>query len=539
MNTDRPPITFPADADALAEGCYFDRAAGERVCAFIERFCRHSKGRWAGKPFILLRWQRDLIVTLYGWLRPDGTRRFRSAYVEVPKKNGKSALVAALVVYHLVADNEQGPEVYIAAVDRKQASIIYEEARRMVEASPDLKSRLKPIPSAKRITYPKANGVALAVSADAPSQDGVSSSFTIFDELHRQRNHSLWEVFEFAGAARAQPLRVSITTAGEARRGVCWEQHEYSRAILSGQLRDIGHFAVIYAADEGDDPGAVETWAKANPSLGETLRVEDLREAFEACEGSPRKLAVFKRFRLNLWTMAESRFFDMDRWDACAGDPFDLEELRGAVCYGGLDLASTTDLAALAFLMYSEDLSRFRCFLRFYLPEDNIEALEKRDQVPYGQWVREGWIVATDGNVIDYDRIRADVSDLVDGYSIDLRRMNADPYNATQLGGQLIADGIRLEFLRQGFLSLNEPTKELERWVLSGRINHGGNPVLDWNAENAVAETDAAGNIKLSKSKSTKKIDGLAALVDACAAHLDPDNDDGASCYDSRGMDYL
>jgi phage terminase large subunit-like protein len=519
-------IRGPADELAVAQGCTFDRAAGGYVIEFIEGFCRQSKGEWAGRPLKLLDWQTDFILRLYGWRRPDGTRRYRTFYVEVAKKNGKSTLVSGLVLYHLIADGEPGAEVYVGAYDRSQASIIFDEAARMIGASPALSKILDVVASAKRIVHPASHSKALALSADVPSKDGVSASFTVFDELHRQRTSALWDIFRYAGAARRQPLMGAITTAGVDRQSICYRQRDYSQKVNAGLIEDISHLGVIYAADPADPIDSPETWAKANPSLGVTIKPDDFaREVQEALE-SPTQLNNFLRLRLDIWTNAVERFLPADRWDACGLGPVDPEELKGRECYAGLDLASTIDIAALA-LVFRMDDGTLKVLMFFWVPGDNAERREEKDRVPYVTWARQGLVKMTEGAAIDYDAIRSDITALDAIYPI--RKLLADPWNATQLLTQLgEQDGIEVETIRQGFASLSAPTKELERLVISGEIHHGDNPVLNWMCSNAMAARDASGNVKLDKGKSTEKIDGLAALINGIAARLS-DPDAGAS----------
>ena len=326
-------IRNPSDTLAIEQGCFFDESAGRFVCDFIEAFCRQSKGRWAGKALKLLEWQRDLLMRLFGWKGSDGKRRFRRAYVEVAKKNGKSTLIAALNLYLLLADGEGAPEIYLNACDRSQARIIFDESKRMVEASPDLRKRIKAVNHKARLVCASNNGVILANSADAPNKDGLNPSATIFDELHRQPNRLLWDVFEYAGAAREQPLILSITTAGEDDSGVWHEQREYSEKVTAGEIPDITHLGIVYRALATDDIDDPETWKKANPSLGETIRFEDFKRELEEAKEVPIKLNNFKRLRLNIITRDEAKYFDMTHWDAC-------EAKEAALSMNVLDLFS-------------------------------------------------------------------------------------------------------------------------------------------------------------------------------------------------------
>jgi phage terminase large subunit-like protein len=505
-------IQNASDKLAIEQGCYFDPSIGKAACEFIQEFCIQSKGRWAGKPLILLDWQAIFLMRLFGWRAADGKRRFKRAYLEVAKKNGKTTLLSALALLLLIADGEGAPEVYVLAVDRDQASILFDESARMVRSSPEFASRLELVDSRKRIIDPDGNGRITAGSAEVSQKDGVSASCVIFDELHRQKTRAMWDIFEYSGASREQPLKISITTAGEDTGGIWHEQREYSEKVNAGVIPDITHLGVVYRALEEDDIDDPRTWAKANPSLGHTISIEDFRRELTEAKELPTKLANFKRLRLNIVARGEQAFCSIEQWDACnahailtATDPI----------LGGLDLSQLDDLTALA-IVSGDPGSDVNVEMSFWLPEEGIVDLEKRHQVPYRTWADMGLITLTPGNVIDYSFIRHQINALAQ--ERDLLKLLIDPYNATKLGLELKEqDGLPVEYIRQGYLSLSGPTKELLRLILSGQLRHGGHPILRWHASNAVAEQDAAGNIKLSKRKSARKIDGLAALVNALA----------------------
>lgn len=522
-------IRGPVDHAAIAAGCWFDPVHANRCVRFVETFCRQSKGRWGGQPLKLMPWQRDFLSRLFGWRRPDGTRRYRRAYLEVAKKNGKSTLVSALVLYLLLADKEPAPEVYLNAVDREQAGIVFDEATRMVEASPELSKRLEVVPSKGRIIDHASFGKIQKNSADVASKDGVNASAWVFDEIHRFANREMYDVFRYAGASRTQPLEIAITTAGEDESGIWHELRDYSEKVNAGTVPDWSHLGVIYRADEEDDIDDLATWRKANPSLGTTLKEDDFARDLTEAKESPAKLANFRRLRLNLVTRSEPKFLDPARWLACSAPPADLD---GRECYGGLDLSSTNDLTAYV-LVFPDGEGGYDVLARFWAPEENAAARQRKDRVPYLEWARQGFLTLTPGDVVDYSFAEGAIRDDLARY--DVRKVLSDFYNATQFCQGLQADGVPIEFIRQGFLSLSAPTKELERLVLSRRLRHGNHPILTWCAGNAIAETDAAGNIKLSKRKSREKIDGMAALVNAIAAAAGT-QDDQPSVYQTRGF---
>lgn len=534
------PVRNASDVLALQQGCYFDEAAGLRAIRFVETFCKQSKGKWAGKPLVLLDWQKDFIMRLFGWRRPDGRRRFRRFYLEIAKKNGKSTLLAALALLLLLDDryttsdgrvlSDGAPEVYLNAVDRDQASIIFDESARMIRHSPELARRLNVINHVKRIVDPRGNGKIQANSADVASKDGVNASTVFFDELHRQKTREMWDVFEYAGASREQPLTGSITTAGESPEGVWYEQRIYSEQVNDGVIPDLAHLGVVYRALETDDLDDPATWRKANPSLGATISEEDFRREWEEAKALPTKRSNFLRLRLNIVARGDSQFVALEAWDRCATPPVCDPD---APWYGGLDLSQNQDLTALVTLSPHGDLFNVAC--RFWLPEDNIEELERQHQLPYRAWADMGLITLTPGNVVDFDFIRSEL--VMMAAQGECRGLFIDPYRATQLAIQLKEqDGLPVQFIRQGFLSLSAPTKELERLILGGKLRHGAHPILRNHVANAVAEQDAAGNLKLSKRKSKRKIDGAAALVNAIAAASTGRESDRTSVYESRGI---
>lgn len=518
-------IHTESDRAAWELGYRPDIAAAERVRTFFARFLRHSKGEWARKPFALLPWQWEkVILPLFAWKRPDGTRRFRRGYVEIPKKNGKSTLAAGIALYLLLADNEPGAEVYSAASDRKQASIIFREIRSMVEASPALSSLCRVVPSQKKVE--SGGNFFESLSADAPSKEGLNIHGLIFDELHAQRDRKLWDALEYGGAARRQPLQLAITTAGWDRTTVCWEQHEKAAGVLSGKIVDPTFFACIFAAGVDDDWRESSTWEKANPSLGTTINRESFAEDFCAARGSPAKENSFKRYRLNIWTEQATRWLGVELWDSC-----DLAPEFTGVCHGGLDLASTTDLAA--FCAYWPDTHSAKWL--YWVPAGACRDRERLNKQRFDVWAERGFIKVTPGGVLDYDAIRADVNEFKKVHQ--LRCIGIDRWNSVQLATQLRKDKIEVAGFGQGFVSLSSPTKELEGLIRTGAFRHGGNPVARWNFGNVAVVQDAAGNVKPTKAKSTEKIDGIVAAIMAVGrAAVNPKK---VSVYARRGVQGL
>lgn len=494
--------------------CHEGQAKYERVVHFFEKILRHSKGQNAGKPFILLPWQHHVLRELFGRLNPDGTRQHRIGYIELPKKQGKSTTLAGIALYMTAFDSEPGAEVYGAACDREQAGIIYREAASMVRASPALSRHLEVIDSRKSIVHKKSNSFYRVLSADAFRAEGLNIHALLFDELHAQRDRRLWDALRYGGAARRQPLLLSITTAGYDRKSICWEQHAYAERCIADPSVDPAFFGCIYAASPEDDWKAEATWHKANPSLGETITVESFAADAREADQSPSKLNSFLRYRLNVWTTQDVRWMAPDAWAKCGG-PLrgDLEKREW---FAGLDLASTTDLSALVLVSQDED-GTFDVIPFFWVPEQNAAERTLRDKVDYVGWIRDGYIRATDGNVTDYDVIRRDINELAEKYNI--RQIAIDRWNATQLATQLQGDGREVVGFGQGYGSMSSPSKQLEALVLAEKIRHASHPVLSWMAANVAVQSDHQGNLKPSKAKSTERIDGIVSLVMAIGLH--------------------
>lgn len=488
----------------------FDRQLAQRAIDWFPRYLRHTKGRWRGAPFELLPWQKEVIGKLFGTIRKDGFRQYRTVYVEVPKKQGKSELAAGVALRLLFADREPGAEIYSAAADRDQAAIVYNVAADMVRLNPKLGKRCKIVDSTKRIIH-KSGSFYRVLSADAHTKHGFNSHGVIFDELHAQPNRNLWDVLtEGAGDARTQPVIFVITTAGYDRHSICWELHEYACKVRDGIIEDPTFLPVIYSADEADDWTAEATWKKCNPSLGVTTTVERIRQACKRAQEVPAVENTFRRLRLNQWVKQESRYLPMDKWRACGG-LVDPTQLQGHECYAGLDLASSTDIAAFVAAFRPGTDGRIPILARFWVPEENIELRVRRDRVPYDLWIQQGYIRATPGNVIDYDFIEEDLVRFSKEFG--LVEVAFDRWGAVQISQHLIARGFTMIDFGQGYKSMSPSTKELLKLVLGRQLAHGENPVLTWMADNVVVTTDPAENVKPDKAKSTERIDGMVALI--------------------------
>jgi phage terminase large subunit-like protein len=508
--------------------CWYDAEAADRAIGFFKDCLTHVKGEKAGLPFELDSWQKDIVGALFGWKRPDGTRRFRTAYIEIPRKNGKSTLCAGLALYMLFSDGEAGAEVYSAAAEREQASIVFDIAAQMVASEAILRDNSKTF--RKSIAVERTASSYKVLSADAYTKHGLNASAIIFDELHAQPNRDLWDVLATSTGARVQPLTIAITTAGYDRNSICWEQHEYASKIRDGIIEDDSFLPCIYGADKEDDFKDEATWIKANPAYGISIRKDYLeREAFRAGE-MPSYENTFRRLHLNQWTEQAVRWLPMDRWDEA--EPF--AEFDGRPCWGGLDLASTTDIAAFV-LVCPDDEGGIDVLPTFWIPAENARLRERRDRVPYEAWIKQGLIRATEGDVIDFNQIREDILKMHEKYNI--QDVAVDRWNSTSLVTDLEGEGVKVAMFGQGFRSMSAPSKDLEALVMGRKCHHGNNAVMRWMASNVSIQSDPAANIKPSKKTSTEKIDGIVALVMALARSSQAGNT--GSVYDDRGITIL
>lgn len=543
---------------AHKRGYVFDPETAKRTIRFIE-LQRHSKGKWGhgrGQFLALEPWQLFIIWVVYGWKRDNsnrwiekssdgqiqdtrGKRRFRVSWEEVARKNGKSTKAAPQGLYLAFADEEPGAEVYSAATKRDQARIVHKEAVRMVRKNPVLKRYITIVKD--NLSLEESASKYEPLGADSDSTDGLNVHGIIADEIHAWKNREMWDVLETATGSREQSLIVAITTAGIDRRSICYEKHEYTRKVLEGwkdgSFEDDTWFGIIYTLDVGDDWRDEKVWIKANPNLGVSKFIDDMRMKAKRAEQMPAALNNFLRRELNVWVQGEVKWMNMDDWRGCGGDIPALElakRLKGMTCYGGLDLSSTSDITAFLMVFPGED-DYIDVLCRFWIPEDNMLIRSRDDGVHYQKWVEQGYIEATPGNVIDYDWIFEQIEQDADDYDIDQSAF--DRWGAARVVQVLEKKGMTMVQFGQGFASMNPPMKELERLVLSKKIRHGNNPVLTWMADNLVARMDPAGNIKPDKEKSREKIDGIVALI--MALDLALRHPEVKSVYEKRGIRVL
>lgn len=541
-------------------GLWFDRDDAERSVGFF-RYVNHSKGEWAGRPVILEPWECFIIGSVFGWKRGDGSRRFRTAYNEIARKNGKSLLGAGVGLELAFFDDEPGAEVYAAATKRDQAKIVWGEARNMVRKSPALRDRVRTLVA--NLSVERTNSKFEPLGADADSMDGLNMHGAIIDELHAHKTRAVWDVLETATAARRQPLTFVITTAGYDRNSVCWEQHAYAVRVLEGAVDDDAFFAFIATLDpcqacrrsgkmtpatdcaDCDDWTDPAVWAKANPNLGISVKIEDIARKVEKAKQVPGQVNAVLRLHMNIWTDQASRWLPIEAWDECAGvrDVGDYESVKAAIrqiteechglpCYAGLDLSSKDDVTALV-LWFPHDDGIVRLLSFFWAPEAKVEE-RSRNGVPYDVWVREGFMYDTPGNIIDYDVIREFIRTEI-APNCEVREIGYDQWGATQLATQLENDGATIAPVSQSFSMLNEACREIESRTVARTFRHGGHPVMRWMISNVTIERDAQDRMRPSKRKSQEKIDGVSALANAANRAI-AEQETPPSVYETRGV---
>ncbi|WP_105145650.1 terminase large subunit [Streptococcus suis] len=512
---------------------HYDKVKADRAVTFINNLS-HTKGKWAGKRFDLLPWQEQIVRDLFGIVKEDGNRQFLTAYIEIPKKNGKSELAAAIALYLLYADNEASAEVYGAACDRNQASIVFDVAKQMVQMSRPLEKRSKIMGATKRIVNYSNAGFYQVLSAETGTKHGLNVSGLVFDEIHAQPNRHLYDVLtKGSGDAREQPLFFIITTAGTDRNSICYELHTKALDILNGRKKDTSFYPVVYGLSDEDDWNDEANWRRANPSLGHTIGIDRVREAYQQALDNPAEENVFKQLRLNMWTSSSVAWIPEHVY-AKGNYPIQYESLKGRSCYAGLDLSSTSDITAFVLVFpprFEEE--NYIVLPYFWLPEDTLELRCRRDHVLYDVWERQGYIKTTEGNVVHYGFIEKFIEELSEIYHI--KEIAYDRWNATQMVQNLEGMGLTMVPFGQGYKDMSPPSKELYKLMMEGKIQHGGHPVLKWMGQNVVMRQDPAGNIKPDKEKSVEKIDGIVALImglDRCIRH----QIDEGSVYDERGI---
>jgi phage terminase large subunit-like protein len=515
-----------------ASETYYDKTAAERAVGFFPDCLVHVKGALANQPFELMDWQKQVVRDLFGWKRAGGFRKYRKAYIEIPRKNGKSTWAAGLALYLLLCDAEEGAEVYSAASTRDQASLVYSMAAEMLRKSAVLSKHVKIRDSVKRIIHPKTNSFYRAISADAAGAHGFNAHGIIFDEVHTQPDRELWDVLDTSTGARQQPLTIAITTAGHDRSSICWELHKYAKSVRDGNIVDDSFHPVIYGVDPHEDWRDESTWERSNPCLDVAVSREYLREQAARAEENPAFENTFRRLHLNQWTEQESRVIPMIKWDDCKTE-YTADDLHGQPCFAGLDLSSTMDVTAFV-LVFPQDDGGIKVLPWCWIPEDNVNQRAGQDQRMVRAFADQGHVETTDGNEVDVRYLADRVTEICGEY--DVQFIGFDPWNAAGVTQLLKENGIpahALVKMPQTFGTYNEPFKKLLSWVANGKFQHDGNQVLRWMAGNTAAKEDPNGNIRPDKGKSADKIDGICAMLMGLALQLEHGNE--SSVYSSNG----
>lgn len=523
-----------SDVETVGRDVYtFDAAAANRACEFFEFFLTHTKGEWDGKPFILAKWQRLVLRRLFGWMRRDGTRRYRTLFLFVPRKNGKSTFAAGVALYALLADKEPGAEVYSAASDRDQAALVFDQAKAMVENSEYLQSRCQVFK--KSIAVPEKRSKYVVLSGEGErGKSGFNTHCAIIDELHEHPSRALYDILVTSMGARRQPLTIITTTAGYDRHSVCYEQYQYAKRVdrdglvpEANRINDGSYLAVIFEAAEGADWNDEETWKAANPNIGISPKWDLIRSEYKRAKEIPGFENTFKRLYLNIWTEQASRWLPMDTWRKCVGPERGsgwLRSMAGCELYAACDLSSTADLTALVGVFPDRKLGVFEVMARFWLPRQQLEAKERADHVPYAAWVREGFLEITDSAAVDQTAVEKAIVEWHEMY--DLKEVAIDGWQANRIMANMEDESVVIFKHGQGMASMTTPSKDLERAIIETTLRHGGHPILDWMAANVAIKTDPAGNIKPAKDKSMGRIDGIVSLVMALGRAMlrAPDN---------------
>lgn len=516
----RPLLVTRTDFDnpqspVYVPGAWFDQSAVDRVVRFF-LLLRQLIGKWRGRQFELLDWQVAwLIEPVFGWKHPDGTRIIRTVWFEIPRKNGKSTVSSGLGLYLTCADREPGAEVYAAAGDKKQAGRVFDPARDMANGSPKLRRKTRRLRAL--IEYPSTGSIFRPISSDGARQHGLNVHGALVDEVHVHKNRDVIDALETGTGSRAQPLVIFITTADDGEQtSIYAEKRAYLEGCVEGTIIDPSFYGAVFGAAEDDDPFSDETLAKANPGAGTTVTWAYLRQKAKEAQSSPGALNRYLRLHLNIRTRSTTRWLDPIQWDRNAGLVVE-EQLTGRDCYGGLDLASTSDFTAWVLLFPpAEGESKYRVLARFWLPRAAVDRRAGMRPLLLA-WAKQGWLTITDGDVIDNSVIKTKIEE--DASTFNLLEVAHDPWNAGFVP-ELAESGMTIWPVQQTVHKLNGPSKKLEVLLGNTLLEHGGNPILRWMAANVQVFTDGAGNIKPDRKKSKEKIDGIAALVDALAAEL-------------------
>lgn len=494
----------------------FDEAKAARPCEFVE-LLPHIKGKWARERRLLVldAWQCFIVTTVFGWVHRDtGLRRFREAYIEVPRKNGKSLLSAGIGLYMLSADGEQGAEVYSAATTRDQARIVFDDAKGMAERTPDMRTYLGVAILAHSITVAHTSSKFSPLAAEASTQDGLNVHCAVIDELHAHKKRDLYDVIDTARGAREQSLLWLITTAGTDRSGICYERRTHITKVLDRVIEDPSMFGIIYTIDEKDDPMDPSTWAKANPNWMVSVLPEDMHAAARKAAAMPSALNNFLTKRLNVWVNGESPWMDMRAWDRCADPDMQLSDFVGEKCWMGLDLAQKKDFAALCLVF--ERAGVWHVCTRLYL---NELAVQESGNAHLSGWARSGHVQVTDGDITDFDVLAEDMRSYCRQF--DVQEIAFDPALSMYFAGKLIEEGLPLVEIAQRSLFFTPPLIQVENLVLEKKLKFDGNPVMTWMVSNLVVKVSKFNELRSpTKERPENKIDGPMAMLMALGRAL-------------------
>lgn len=516
---------------------YIDLDLANRVISFIS-ILKHTGGDLAGVEFQLLDFQIIFLIdVICTKKRSNHKRRYTTALLFIPRKNGKTELIAAVLNFFLFGDAEKGKEIYCAANETNQAKIIFDATETMVKQNKTLSKNSEIWKSTKTIEKKSEfKDFIKVLTANAETKDGLKPYIFVYDELHAAKDGALYTVLEEGMAHRGEPLAIIISTAGYIQNGIMKRKYEYAKQVREGIIEDDSFYSMIFEPDEGDDWMDERTWIKCNPALGYGVKMDYLRNKFAKAKASGEEEVAFKTKHLNMWTNSANIWIKDEVWMASKSYKLDYEDMRGCKLYAGLDLASTTDISAFIGVIPRDD-GGFDLLSRYWIPEDNMRERSRRDRVPYADWVRQGYITVTPGNIIDYDFIEADIKKIADDFKIEI--LNFDEWNAANIATHLRDYGVNILGFRQGFRSMSAPTKLLEVLTLQGKINHQNDPVLRWMISNIEILRDPAENIKIDKSKSREKVDGAVALVMALAGWSEYKPEENTNPYEERGMRFL
>lgn len=540
---DCPPL-IQTPSPGEAPGAVFDPERVDKVLNAFSKL-RHTQGQWAGQPLKPDPWQVAYVLApVFGWVRWDEdaeayVRIVRELYVDVPRKNGKSTLAGGLAIYMTCADGEQGAQVITAATTKEQAGFVFEPVKKLAEAAPALKKHVLPLKD--KILHKRSGSYFKPIASVAGAQHGANIHCAIVDELHEHKTPELVETIETGTGSRRQPLVVIITTADSGKRESVYDRkrkrvEQLARRVFAAP----SVYGVVWAAEKDDDPHIELTWRKANPGYGVSPTRSYLQAKSDEAKQSPADLAKFLRLHLGRRTKQETKYLTTESWNRNAG-MVDEAKLAGREAYGGLDLAATSDLCALCWLFPDDEAGGFDALWRLWTPEDNVEALDQRTAGAASVWVREGLLVATPGNVADYDYIQLQIERDIDTF--DVRSVGFDPWSAVPLTNELAKSNAPMVKVRQGFVTMSPPLKELQRLLLKGtaeapQLRHGGNPAVAWMVDNLAVAMDPAGNVKPDKARSAEKIDAVSALVTALSEAMTRE-EPVTSAYEDGGLEVV